>query len=88
MLKILFQFKDKIKELPKFTKFIIKSTFILVFTCLMLSLISFIIKDESNRYIFLYNLSEELLVVARSCAALGAIFSIIGFNIEKTELQQ
>ena len=88
MLKILFQFKDKIKELPKFTKFIIKSTFILVFTCLMLSLISFIIKDESNRYIFLYNLSEELLVVARSCAALGAIFSIIGFNIEKTELQR
>jgi len=87
MVKILFKLKNKIKELPKFTKFIIKSTLILVFTCLAFSLTCFLIKDFGNRYIFLYNLSQELLIVARSCGALGIIFSLIGFNIEKTELQ-
>lgn len=87
MIKILFQFKNKIKELPKFTKFIIKSTLILVVTCLALSLTCFLIKDFGNRYIFLYNLSQELLIVARSCGTLGIIFSLIAFNIEKTELQ-
>ena len=87
MIKILFNFKDKIKQLPKYTKFIIKSTFILVITCLILSLACFLMKDTSNRYFFLYNLSKELLIVARSCAAFGAIFAIIGFNTEKTELQ-
>ncbi len=87
MIKILYQFKDKIRRLPKFTKLIIKSTLILVFTCLILSFTCFLIKDIGNRYIFLYNLSQELLIVARSCGALGLIFTIIGFNIEKTELQ-
>lgn len=87
MIKILFNFKDKIKQLPKYTKFIIKTTLILVITCLILSLACFLIKDTSNRYFFLYNLSEELLIVARSSAVLGAIFAIIGFNTEKTELQ-
>ena len=87
MNKILFNFKDKIKQLPKYMKFIIKSTLILVITCLILSLTCFLIKDTSNRYFFFYNLSEELLIVARSCGALGTIFAIIGFNIEKTELQ-
>ncbi len=87
MINILFEFKDKIKRLPKYTKFIIKSTLILVITCLISSLICFIMKDTSNRYIFFYNLSQELLIVARSCGALGVIFTIIGFNIEKTELQ-
>ncbi|MBE6747683.1 MAG: hypothetical protein E7557_00435 [Ruminococcaceae bacterium] len=87
MIKIFFLFKDKIKELPKYTKFIIKCTLILVLTCLILSLTCFLIKDTANRYIFLSNLSHELLIVARSCGALGLIFAIIGFNIEKTELQ-
>ena len=87
MIKILFNFKDKIKQLPKYTKSIIKYTLILVITCLISSLICFIIKDASNRYIFFYNLSQELLIVTRSCGVLGAIFAIIGFNIEKTELQ-
>lgn len=87
MIKIFFQLKNKIINLPKYTKFIIKLTFILVVTCLVLSLVCILIKDTSNRYIFLYNLSSELLIVARSCGALGLIFAIIGFNIEKTELQ-
>lgn len=87
MINILLEFKNKIKKLPKHTKSIIKYTLILVITCLISSLICFIMKDSSNRYIFFYNLSQELLIVARSCGALGVIFSIIGFNIEKTELQ-
>ena len=87
MINILLEFKDKIKKLPKHTKSIIKYTLILVNTCLISSLICFIIKDASNRYIFFYNLSQELLIVTRSCGVLGAIFAIIGFNIEKTELQ-
>ena len=87
MINILLEFKDKIKKLPKHTKSIIKYTLILVITCLILSLACFLMKDTSNRYFFLYKLSEELLIVARSCGVLGAIFAIIGFNIEKTELQ-
>jgi hypothetical protein len=87
MINILLELKDKIKKLPKHTKSIIKYTLILVITCLISSLICFIIKDASNRYIFFYNLSQELLIVTRSCGVLGAIFAIIGFNIEKTELQ-
>ena len=76
--------KNKYKNLGKYSKFIIKISLIFVFTCLLASLICFILKDFTNSYIFFYRVSEELLLAARSCFGLGLIFSIIGI---KTELQ-
>jgi hypothetical protein len=83
MIKRLLEFKTKIYTLGNTTKTTLKITLILVVTCLVFALFSFIIKDYSNRYIFFSNLSSELIIVARSCAVLGAVFVMIVNRIEK-----
>ena len=64
------------------TKFIIKISLILVFTCFFTSVSCFILKDFVGMYAFLYTVSEELLIVTRSCAFLGLILTVIAFYIE------
>ena len=83
MIKRLLEFKTKIYTLGNTTKTTLKITLILVVTCLVFALFSFIFKDYSNRYIFFSNLSSELIIVARSCAVLGAVFVMIINRIEK-----
>ena len=83
MIKRLLEFKTKIYTLGNTTKTTLKITLILVVTCLVFALLSFIFKDYSNRYIFFSNLSSELIIVARSCAVLGAVFVMIVNRIEK-----
>lgn len=83
MLNKFSEFKALYGNLGNYTKIIIKTTLIFVFTCLMASLFCFFMKDFSGMYIFLYRVSEELLFAARSCIGLGLIFMVIGMNIEK-----
>ncbi len=75
--------KNKIDVLGNTTKAALKITLILVVTCLVFAFACFVFKDYSSRYIFFNNLCLELLIVARSCAALGTAFVLIGKRIEK-----
>lgn len=84
MLNKISAIKNKYNLLGKYTKLVIKISLIFIFTCLIASLVCFILKDFTSNYIFFYRVSEELLLAARSCLGLGLIFSIIGI---KTELQ-
>lgn len=83
MIKGFFSLKNKIEVLGNTTKAALKITITLVITCLIFALACFIFKDYSSRYIFFSNLCLELLIVARSCAALGTVFVLIGKRIEK-----
>ncbi len=75
--------KKDFSSLGKFTKLNVKISLIFVFTALIFSLLCFLFKDcFFNNYFFLYTVSEELLIVSRSCAFLGLIFFIIFLKIE------
>ncbi len=83
MIKKITELKNEYNKLGRATKFIIKISLILVFTCFFTSVSCFILKDFVGMYAFLYTVSEELLIVTRSCAFLGLILTVIAFYIEK-----
>lgn len=83
MLNKFYEIKNHYNKLGSYTKFIIKISLIFVFSCLLASITCFLLKDISSMYIFLYRVSEELLIATRSCAFLGLVLMIISCSIEK-----